>query len=183
MPATITTNVNLVGQKIDDLPRKLEDELGDLVKIVTVILAQVSAQNVRQGGGKFGRPWLARSKWITAKKGAGYNLFEGQDRRIRAYGVSKLIGNVAFFSPGEWTLTQHQEGFTIPASGEDVTITNLKAPGALGLPVGQSSYRFKWRNDSKVPARQMWPTEPQAYQIAGQEVSKWVRFVADRMIQ
>lgn len=179
---TIEHNVNVVGRKIDDMGRKMEDEVADLVTVVSQILAEQSAQNVRQQGGKFGRQWTSPSKWIQAKKGYGYKLFDRQDTRIRAYGVSKLQANVAFFSPGDWTLTQHQEGFTIPASGEDVTLTGLKAPGALGLPAGKTSIRFNWKNDSKVPKRQIWPTEQQAYQIVGNEVSKWVTLVANRLV-
>lgn len=182
MVATISTNVNIVGKKIDDLSRKMEDELGDLVEVVAMILAQASAQNVREQGGKFGRQWKSASKWIDAKKGYGYKLFDRQDQRIRSYSTSKLIANVAFFSPGEWSLTQHQEGFTIPASGEDVTLVGLKAPSALGLPAGKTSIKFKWNNASKVPQRQMWPTEAQAYRIAGDEVSKWVNLVANRIV-
>jgi hypothetical protein len=178
----IEHNVNRVTAKLDRIPAQLDDELSHLVRDVLGYLNSQTKFNVTNQGGTFGQRWEAKSKWISAKKGAGAKTLAGMENYIRHNMTSKLSGRVAFYSPGDWTLTQHHRGFTLPASGREETIS-IRNPSALGLTPGTKAYKFVWRKDSKVPARQIWPTEKQAFDMAGRQLIGWLAIVNSKLVR
>jgi hypothetical protein len=121
-----------------------------------------------RGGGS----WAPPSKWILAKKNARVAL-AGQSRRVRFQTFpDKLV--VFFDSPKDWTLTQHNDGFTVQPDGSRVTIP-LQNPAALGLSGSAKTFSFISRKPSVVPARRSWPTEAEALSKINAPISMWVR--------
>lgn len=116
--------------------------------------------------------WAPPSKWILAKKNARAAL-AGQSKNVRFQAFpDKLV--VFFSSPKQWTLTQHNDGFTVQPDGSRVTIP-LQNPSALSLPGSAKTFSFISRKPSVVPARRSWPTEAEALAKINVPVSLWIR--------
>jgi len=118
--------------------------------------------------------WAPPSKWILAKKNARSAL-AGQSRNVRFQTFPDKV--VIFFtSPGQWTLSQHHDGFTVQPDGSRVTIP-LQNPAPLSLPSSAKTFSFISRRPSVVPARKAWPTEAEAVAKIQTPISLWIRKV------
>lgn len=152
---------------------KRTDDIGGAINSLLLLVLNTFREQVRQNletqGDAFGK-WQPASKWTVAKKGSS-KLFAGKQENIRIRNAPGR-GEVVFVSPGNWTLTQHQEGFTVPPTGELVTL-DLKNPGAVGAK--SSKFSFISRRPSVVPARRMWPTEKKAVATAEPLITRWVK--------
>lgn len=130
-----------------------------------------------QGGGT----WAPMSKWTKAQTGRRKLLVT-----LRKFvGVKKATPRaksaaVVFRSPGDFTLTQHHDGFTDHAKGGVVRIA-LKRPGALGLPSKVATKAFVDKNDRNVPARPVWPSQRQIASLIRRETAKWRREMDARL--
>lgn len=182
MAVTFRHNIHGAVARIDGMPQKLEDELNNLVLDVLFNLGSAAQINLRSQGAHFGERWVHNSKWIDAKKGRGHRPLHTLAPLIRPTMTSKMRGRVAFHSPGNWTLTQHHQGFTKEAHGREVEI-NIVDPSPLGLSRGTDKFKFLWKNDSKTPARRIWPTEQQANNIAGSLLLRWAIAVNDKLVR
>lgn len=126
--------------------------------------------------------WKALSKWTVAQTGRRKALVT-----LRKYIVAKKAkgrstkASVVFNSPGNFTLTQHHDGYDDPALGTVVKIA-LKKPGALGLPRKQTHKSFLDKKSRKVPARPVWPEGVRLFKMLRVETRKWARQM-DRRIQ
>ena len=136
-------------------------------------LGRLLQDDVRQrmdsrGGGS----WAPPSKWILAKKNARSAL-AGQSSRVRFQVFPDKLA-IFFASPGQWTLTQHNDGFTVQPDGSRVTIP-LQNPSALSLPGSAKTFSFLSRRASVVPPRRSWPTEAEALAKIQAPLSVWIR--------
>ena len=126
---------------------------------------------VRRMDSRDGGAWKPPSKWIMAKKNVN-QVLAGQSRRVNFQSLQdKLV--IFFASPGQWTLTQHHDGFTVPPTGDRVTI-QLSNPSALALPSSAKAFSFISRRPSVVPARKAWPSEAEALAKVNPAVSIWL---------
>jgi len=152
-----------------DKAMNLSGALSSLLSLVIKGFQDQVKKNLRDQGSEYGK-WEPASKWITAKKGTS-KLFEGADQYVRvrnAPGRSEVV----FDSPGNWTLTEHQSGFTVPPTGR-IVVLDLKAPAVIGAT--GSRFAFISRRPSKVPARRMWPTDNKAKETAEPLVIRWAK--------
>lgn len=123
-----------------------------------------------QGGGT----WAPLSNWTKAQTGRRKPLvtlrkFIGVKRANSAATKSATV----FRSPGAFTLTQHHEGFTEPASGTVVKIA-LRRPTALGKKLaGKVNITFKDNREKSVPARPVWPRGRKLRKMVTVEVRRW----------
>ena len=147
----------------------LEGELSSLLSLLSESFQRQVRSNLEGQGREFGE-WKGASKWIVAKKGTS-KLFQGIQERVRVR-HSPTRSEVVFASPGNWSLTQHQDGFTVPPSGQLVTL-DLRAPHILG--VKGNKFSFISKRGSKVPGRRMWPTQTRARQRAIPLVDQWAK--------
>jgi hypothetical protein len=83
-----------------------------------------------------------------------------------------------FRSPGNWTLTQHHDGFEEPGTNKPVKIT-LKRPGLVGLK-GKTETFIKDKG-VEVPRRPVWPEGRQLATINRQELARWRRWFLGRV--
>lgn len=126
--------------------------------------------------------WKKLSKWTVAQTGRRKALVT-----LRKFIVVKKAkgratsASVVFNSPGDFTLTQHHDGYADPALGTVVKI-ELKRPGALGLPRKQTSKSFVDKRNRQVPARPVWPEGARLFKMLRVETRKWARQV-DRRVQ
>ena len=145
---------------------------GVLSSLLALVIAGLQGQvksNMQEQGGEFGK-WAPASKWIVAKKGSS-KLFAGMESHVRvrnAPGRSEVV----FDSPGEWTLTQHQQGFTKEPTNTLVSI-DVVNPAAVGR--SKSPVVFWSRRPTVVPPRRMWPTAEIAKSKAEPLVEQWCR--------
>lgn len=116
--------------------------------------------------------WAKASKWIRAKKGTD-KLLQGLSHRVGFKAFPKKL-EIFFNSPGQWTLDQHADGFKVPPTSQRVTI-KLRDPSALGLPPKAKAFSFMSKNQSVVPARKTWPTEPEVVAIIAPRLGRWVK--------
>jgi hypothetical protein len=152
------------------------ERAANLSTALSSLLSQVAANfqrevqtNIEGQGSEYGK-WREGSKWFFAKKGLS-RMFEGQENNVRvrnAPGRSEVV----FQSPGDWTLTLHQHGFTEPPSGAIVDL-DLKMPGILGI--ARSKFSFVSLRASTVPPRRMWPEDSQATRTATPLVEQWAK--------
>lgn len=127
--------------------------------------------------------WDPVSKWIRAKKNSRKPLVGVwryvKNKSITGVGGGKLY--LLFESPGDWTLTQHHDGFVNKPTGNRVTIPIVN-PRPLGLKAGTKSFSFIDRRGSVVPARKAWPSEDEALKIIIPEITPWFRDVVNRTL-
>lgn len=130
-----------------------------------------------QGKGR----WAPLSKWTRAQTGRRKALIT-----LRPFIVAKkatargLRASVVFKSPGNFTLTQHHDGFKDPAVGRVVKI-DLKRPGALGLTPKHSSKSFVDKRGRNVPARKVWPSQKALLAMIRVEAARWRREMDRRL--
>lgn len=130
--------------------------LARLMRQYGQLMVRMVKENIRTQGDTFGSKWRPASKWIVAKKARHSVLLEAiPNVKFQAYSGSV---RVFFASPGEWSLTQHHQGFTVPPSGHRETFA-LRRPSVLGKKT--NTFSFISRKPSVVPARRIWPTDTQ----------------------
>lgn len=132
---------------------------------------KTSRDNIRtQGHGK----WPPLSKWTRAQTGRRKALI-AQIPRITAILANRaaITSAVVFRSPGDWTLTQHHNGFTEPPTKKIVKI-ELKNPGLIGLKKAKDIY-FVDNEPTVVPRRPIWPEGQQLRRLMNTAINKWRR--------
>lgn len=120
----------------------------------------------------FGK-WPKLSPWTRAQTGRR-KVFAGMARKVRtriAKGQS-LFAATFFRSPGNWTLTQHHDGFREPAPNKTIKIT-LKNPGLIGLK-GKKEIFFKATKETQVPARPVWMEGNPLKKMLRSQTIKWL---------
>lgn len=114
--------------------------------------------------------WAPASKWVLAKKNTSKAL-QGEGIRMQWNGMGPKM---KVFSRAKYQMDDHHQGFTVPPSGQRVTI-QLKNPSALGLPANAKAFSFLSKRGSDVPARKIWPTEAEVIGIVHPKVEPWIR--------
>lgn len=150
--------------------------LSSLLALVAADFQQEVQKNLNTQGGVYGR-WVPASKWIVAKEGRS-KLFPDAAERIRVQATPSRAA-VVFDAPGNYTLTQHQDGFTIPPTGTRITL-DLKQPSALGIT--RSKFSFVSTRPSRVPPRRMWPTDQAAKKTAEPLVVQWAKRLEQELV-
>jgi hypothetical protein len=171
---TLTVNTTSASRYINGMERRIDRALPGLWRQLAMPLkADVRTRLSTADGGRWAKP----SKWIRAKKNARKAL-TGLGSRIRSRYTQRSL-SIYFESPGDWTLTQHHDGFTkLPTLG-NVTI-RIKNPRPLGLSRGTKWFRFFNSRPSVVPARKVWPSEVEAEAIVTPIASQWIAKVLQR---
>lgn len=125
--------------------------------------------------------WAPLSKWTIAQTGRRKALITLRKFIVarRAKGKGRTA-SVIFLSPGDFTLTQHHDGYTDPARGGIVKIA-LKKPSALGLPTSASFKSFRDKRSRQVPARHVWPTGRRLFLMLRRETKIWAREMEQRL--
>lgn len=165
---TIVANTKSASRYINGLERRIDRALPGLWRQLAVPLkADVKTRLSTADGGRWAKP----SRWIKAKKNAR-KVLTGLTSRIKSRYTPTTL-SVYFESPGDWTLTQHHDGFTKPAEGRHVLIP-IKNPRPLGLSRGTKWFSFFHRKASVVPARKVWPSEAEAEAIIVPVASAWI---------
>jgi hypothetical protein len=180
MPITIITNAKDAAALLE----KLNSEIAAGFVTLYGDLGRIFQKNVQdriesQNDGK----WAHASKW---KKGTDHKVLEGAGKYVK-YSASKEGMNLYGETPGEWTLTQHHEGFLNEAEIEHdgrVTI-DIVNPGPLGLSAGTTKFSWvpKGLSPDKTPARQIWPTEEEAVSIITPVYSRWLQATVNRAVE
>jgi hypothetical protein len=171
---TIVVNNKSASRYIQGLPRRIERALPALWRsLATPLKANVRTRLATADGGRWAKP----SRWIKAKKNSR-KVLNGLGQRIRSRYTQQAL-NIYFESPGDWTLTQHHDGFTVPPEGRHVLIP-IKNPRPLGLSSGTKWFTFFHGKPSVVPARKVWPSEVEAEAIVVPIASAWITKVLQR---
>lgn len=169
-------------QELERFFRKLEREIDRgwlrLFRQIGPGLRQdVKNRIISEDGGS----WESVSKWVRAKKNARKAL-SGTWKRVKTRTITGVGGGKLFLffeSPGDWTLTQHHDGFVNQPTGRRVNIPIVN-PRPLNLKAGTSSFSFVDRNSSKVPTRKIWPSENEAIGIIQPKVAPWFVDIINR---
>lgn len=124
-------------------------------------------KNIRsQGNGR----WPPLSPWTRAQTGRRKALVTAipmiKAKKANREGTRSAV---IFRSPGDWTLTQHHDGFKEPGTNKPVKI-QLKRPGIVGL---KKKVIFLADKGTTVPPRPVWPEGRQLATINRQELVKW----------
>ncbi len=124
-----------------------------------------------QGGGK----WAPLSKWTVAQTGRRKALITLRKFVVAVKAKGKAsTASVVFRSPGDFTLTQHHDGYTDrPVAG--IVKIALKRPGVLNLPKTATSKSFRDRRSRDVPARPVWPEGRKLFRMLQKETRIWAR--------
>jgi hypothetical protein len=167
-------NIHVNDQRAKQALQRLLNMKGAISSLLALVAAnfqQEVQKNANEQGSQYGR-WVPASKWIIAKEGRS-KLFPDVAERIRVR-ANPERAEVVFQGLEDWTLTQHEKGFTTPPSGTIVTL-DLKQPAALGW--NKSKFSFFSRNPSRVPARKFWPTDEKAKKTAQPLIAQWAKQV------
>jgi len=161
---------------LSGLSRDVEQALPSALRDVSIALREnVRRRIVTNDGGT----WRPVSKWIRAKKNARKPL-AGMQNRVKSRVFGSRRAEVFFESPGEWTLTQHHEGFNQPQVGPEdeylkpFVVLNIVNPRPLSLP-GPGRFAFVPRRQWATPARRIWTSETEAVAIAVPLIERWAR--------
>lgn len=177
---TITTNATEVAGKLDRLNREIKLQLPALYRQLGPRLVKDVQDRIRsQDDGK----WATMSKWTKAQRNPS-RLLEDTEKYIKW----KMVGNTAMAvygdMPGDWTFSQHQEGFENKEDkreGDRVVIDVLN-PGPLGLgavPDGKFSWVPK-RGAGRTPARKIWTSDEEARVIILPIGARWLEALVKR---
>lgn len=103
------------------------------------------------------RPYAPLSWWTKQRTGRRKALITLK-KRIKHKSSSKSAK--VFFNAGglNFTITQHHKGFTSPAVSNKLMV--------IPNPSGTVFKAFKSRKASKIPAREVWPTDRETKRIA-----------------
>jgi hypothetical protein len=171
---TLTVNTTSASRYINGMERRIDRALPGLWRQLAIPLkSDVRTRLSTADGGRWAKP----SRWIRAKKNARKAL-TGLGSRIRSRYTQQAL-SIYFDSPGDWTLTQHHDGFTKLPELRQVTI-RIKNPRPLGLSSGTKWFRFFHGRPSVVPARKVWPSEQEAVAIVTSIASAWIAKVLQR---
>lgn len=159
---------------LNGLSRDVEQALPSVLRDVSTALREnVRRRIVTQDGAT----WKPVSKWIRAKKNARKPL-AGMQNRVKSRVLGSRRAEVFFESPGNWTLTQHHDGFPQPQVGPEDAYVNPRVvldivnPRPLGLNASGKFAFVPWRQWS-TPARRIWTSETEAVAIAEPLVARW----------
>jgi hypothetical protein len=136
-------------------------------------LAREGRDQTRKNITAQGPGWAPLSKWTVARTGKKKALLSARPKVgvVRANPAGTRSATV-FRSPGDWTLTQHHDGFREgPASGP--MKIPLKRPKALGLPPKTPFIILPKRGEVKVPARPVWPEGAQLRRLMSRNLRIW----------
>lgn len=137
---------------------------------------QLNVQNrIKEGVG-----WQGPSKWLRAKKNANKAL-EGAERFVKMRVFSNRA-EVYGQTDGEWTLTEHHEGFANKIEGVkdrrdgERIVIDIVNPSALRL---KRSGEFSWkpRHAGETPPRKIWPDAAEVSALTTPIASRWLRKV------
>lgn len=126
--------------------------------------------------------WEKLSKWTVAQTGRRKALITLRKHiiAVKAKGRGRSA-SVVFRSPGNFTLSQHHDGYKDPARGSVVKI-DLIRPQALGLPAKTKVKAFVDKRSRNVPARRVWPEGRKLFLMLRRETRRWAREM-DRRIK
>lgn len=133
--------------------------------------------------------WPLASKWVRAKKGTDKALFNAE----RYVKVKVVTGKVSVYGQTgqDWTLTQHDQGFTNELIGKDdktdggKVVLTIRDPSALGQgllnlkrgKVQSSKFEFTPRRAGITPRRKIWSTDAEVKSRVDPMSSRWARKV------
>jgi hypothetical protein len=169
----ITTNANLVGDQITQLSKRL----GTTAPVMLLEVGQALTGDIKEritshDGGR----WAAASKWLRAKKGTD-NVLSGIEKFLKS-NVNGTTLQVYAETDGEWTFTQHDEGFANVEDHFDGTVVEIDIvdPGPLGLSATPSG-KFAWqprKGPGSTPARKIWSTQEEVQATVSPIASRWI---------
>lgn len=177
---TIIVNDQAARELLDGLDKQFDLNLMKFMDSFMRVVRDKVRDNIESEGETFGEKWEESSKWVKAKTGQ-FKVLHGQGQYVQ-YSARANYGSVFFASPGQYTLTQHEAGFTTPPSNSRVDL-DLKAPYFLSAkPGSQGSYRsskfsFMSKRASVTPARKQWPTEDEAWAYGRPYIERWLTSV------
>jgi hypothetical protein len=171
-------------QQLQRAARNLERSLSNR----NTLLRETSAalrDNVRKRiASQNNNSWAKASKWTRAKKNTNRAL-SGQAKNIRSRVMSSERAEVFYEGISKTTgksikITEHHFGYVLPADGQVTSIPILN-PAPLRLAKNKNRFFFRWKNDSSIPARKIWPDGPrEAENIVEPIALKWLNKMVDR---
>jgi hypothetical protein len=171
----IRTNAPDVAKRFEELvPYIRQHQIELFGELGEAFVANVRKRIQTQDDGS----WQEVSKWVRAKKGVDVPL-KGADRFVH-WRASEQEGQVYAETDGDWTLTQHHQGFVNKEAdiGNDGRIEiDIIDPSPLGL---TSPGKFSWiakKGPGHTPARKIWPDDNEIREITLPISSKWLERV------
>lgn len=174
----IITNAPVVGKKFDELVQAINFQRENLFQQLGIELTDdVKRRIASQDNGN----WETLSKWSLSRRPAEQPL-QGIDKFVK-YRASQDGLTIYGDTGSDWTLSQHDQGFTNDTSHDkrtsegkiEISIVN---PGPLGL--GSNATTFAWSptgNVGKTPARKIWATSDEASKITYTVASRWLEAI------
>lgn len=171
---TVKTNAPFVAAQFKELGEAIRSQQTVVFKqIGPKIVADVQTRIKTQDNGS----WAHMSKWVAAKKNP-QRVLEGAERFVKY----RIVGGelqVYGETDGEWTLTQHHEGFENKEDHkeDDRIVIDIVNPGPLGLTTVPNG-KFSWvPKDAahRTPARKIWPSEAEVDKITLPIASRWLQ--------
>lgn len=178
---TIKTNADDVQRKLERLNNEIKFSMPALwsqlgPRLVDDVRERITSED--QGR------WAAVSKWVRAKKNV-LRALQGTEQYVKW----KIQGDKMIVygdMPGDWTFTQHHEGFENKQNNVNrwggITI-DVVNPGPLGL---SKPGPFSWMpglEEHHTPARKIWPSDKDARDIVLPLASRWLESVVNRVEQ
>lgn len=178
----IITNAKVVGKKFDDLVYQIEHGRASLFKQLGAALQEDVQKRIKtQDQGR----WAAMSKWVKAKKNPD-RVLQGAEEFVKVkYNNDEMT--VYGETDGNWTLTQHHEGFENKEDhkqGDRIEI-DIVNPGPLGL-ASLPNGKFSWvpkGTPGHTPARKIWPDEGDTRRIVLPIASRWLQVTAEKALR
>lgn len=173
----IKTNVEAVVETLDQLSKRLKSQLPALLEQLGVALREDVKQRIKSGDDG---TWHQPSKWTMAKKGVVKSLVGAENYVFYRVTSGKLT--IFAKTPGEWTLTQHEQGFQNKLAREDEKVgehvrLRIVNPAPLGLKKPGDFY-FVPKRAGVTPPRKIWTTPERALKIATPIAFRWLKKVA-----
>lgn len=171
---TIRTNVEAVSDTLDTIARKLREQLPlllDKAGYAIVKDVQERIQSADHGS------WRQPSKWTMAKKGVTKALVGAEN--FVFWRVTGMKLTVFSKTPGQWTLTQHEQGFENKLAEESEKVgervrLNIVNPAPLGLRK-PGEFMFVPKRAGVTPARKIWTTPSEAVKLVEPVAFRWLK--------
>lgn len=171
---TITTNARGVAAEVDKLDASMSAGTQQLLLQIGQKITEDTKNRIRsQDSGR----WAAASKWTQAKTGQERVLL-GIEKYLQMKATATTL-QVYADTDGEWTFTQHDQGFENKQDhfdGEKIEI-EIEDPGPLGLsalPGGVFAWSPK-NGAGRTPARKIWPTDEEVNAMVQPIASRWLQ--------
>jgi hypothetical protein len=181
MTAKFIVHSDLAIHQVKEVEVKMMANARGFIREFITQMRVAVQDNISTQGATFGDRWAVPSKWIKAKTGLGTVMLKLRKHIKSQVTGEGLHGSVAFEGPGDYTLTQHGQGFVVPATGRQTTL-QFRKPAFLGLrnagdskPYKSREFKFINRRDSKVPARTVWPSDAQLWAYGQPLLAKWMQ--------